>query len=84
MWSHFDTAFEHADRAFAEADKAFAEAERVLKETPNGQHTKTNNVHHLKFSAVTWRDRFRLARKFLGMGLAVLFKGKTQLNFKEK
>ena len=88
VWSHVDTAFGHADKAFAEADKAFAEAGRLFRDSPsNGSErirTGDGTVHELHFNSHSRAERLRLSKKFFKMAVAVLFNGKTKLNFRDR
>ena len=83
-WEHFNAAFEHVDRAFESANKAFDEAEK------EGLFTKTNAAplepggHHLRFTAKTWGERWKLFRKFIVLGFHALFLGRVEFRFVNK
>jgi len=85
LWEQSDEAFRHADRAFAAADKAFAEADRLFREMPAGHSVKENGkTHTVHFNTHSKTERWRLFRKFARMACAVLFRGKTELQFKQR
>ena len=81
VWSHVDTAFGHADKAFAEADRLFRDS------PPSGSErirTGDGTVHELHFNSHSRAERLRLSKKFFKMAVAVLFNGKTKLNFRDR
>lgn len=79
---HFDRVFEYADKAFAEANKAFAAANQHLEADLLFSEMSPARIHHLRFTAKNWTERFRLLRRFCAMGFQVLTTGKTELQFK--
>lgn len=85
---HIDRAFEHADAAFERANEAFAEADKAFANAPEGEHFKTdtkNAVEHtLRFTAGSFSERFRLARKFFGIGFSLIFAGCGNLKFRKR
>ncbi len=80
VWRHFNAAFKKADEAFGEAEKAFD----AMPDAEITSGLRTGKVHRLNFNASTWGERLKLAWKFAKMTAAVLFIGKTVLNFKSK
>lgn len=79
MWTHVDRAFEHADQAFAKADEAFAEANQAFAEA---DVTTKSTAHRIRFRACSWRERWRLTKKFVAMTFDVLVNGQTEIRFK--
>ncbi len=86
VWTHFDKAFEHANEAFAEANKAFAEAEKAAHDpsTSAQPNNKAGVAHQVKFEARNASERWRLACRFLKLGLDMALKGRASLRFKHK
>jgi len=83
--SRTDRVWNHVDEAFKSADKAFAEAEHLFNELPKDvPHPKFDTAHQLHFTARSFNERWRLAKKFCAMSGAMLFTGKTQLRFKDR
>jgi hypothetical protein len=82
--SRTDRVWNHVDEAFKSADKAFEEAERIFSELPHAIPRAETPVHQLNFNARCLSERWRLTRRFLGLGLTMLFKGKAQLSFKDR
>jgi hypothetical protein len=48
------------------------------------QHSPTADAHELKFTASTWRERLRTARKFWQLGFSVLRHGKVNVQLRKK
>lgn len=85
MSTRTDRLWQQADKTFAEADKVFAEADRLFREMPTGHTVKENGkVHTVHFNTHSKTERWRLFRKFARMACAVLFRGKTELHFKQR
>ena len=87
-FKHADQAFAHADNAFKSADEAFAEAEKIFASLPKGEHrrteTKLATEHTLRFSADSYGERFKLAKKFFGVGFSLVFSGTGNLRFRKR
>lgn len=84
VWEHVDRAFAHADDAFEHADRAFAEASQAFQQTDweNAEVLRENGTHRVRFSATSRSERCRMARRFLGFAVAMIFRGKVVLRFK--
>lgn len=88
VWHHFNKAFDRADEAFKSADQAFDEAETLFASLPKGEHirseTKLATEHTLRFSADSFWDRFKLAKKFFNIGFSLVFSGTGSLRFRKR
>ena len=82
MWQKFDEAFGHMDRAFETMDESFAASNDVFNEM-NAMPLEAG-YHHIRFTATTKTDRWRLFRRFIKLALSSLFLGTAEFRFVNK
>lgn len=80
----FNAIFAKMDEVFALVDKFFETIDEMPTQQTAPTGTAAQHTHHVDFRARNWKERIKLSLRFIRMSFAILFKGKTQISFKNR